>query len=274
MKIKLTTTIFFLGLSAITLAQKPDKTIARITYNFTHVRDTLKRDQPYTEKMILITGKNASVYTSLDRIGRDLDLPKAIPAPNTPFKPVTNVDLYFFFKDEKFYTREKLFTNYMIEENIPKLNWKITKDTASFSGIHCQKATTNFRGRTWTSWYAPELPFQSGPWKLNGLPGLIIEAYDSKKEVIFQLSEIDNLKNETENIYAKSFYFGTEVKADPDTKITTRAEFDKVMDLYKKDPKGFTAAATGTSVNSVFIGTSTRGVSHNVINSPIELPGK
>src|SRR5690606_30147036 len=74
-----------------------------------------------------------------------------------------------------------------------QIDWKLSKDTASFSGIKCKKATARFKGRNWIAWYAPELPFQSGPWKLNGLPGLIIEAYDDKNEVKFQFAGIENI---------------------------------------------------------------------------------
>ena len=43
----------------------------------------------------------------------------------------------------------------------------------------CKKATTKFRGRTWTAWYSLDLPFNDGPWKLHGLPGLILSANDA-----------------------------------------------------------------------------------------------
>jgi GLPGLI family protein len=258
-------------------AQKPDKVLARVSYAFTHTRDTTQRSNPYTETMLLVIGKNASVYTSFDKINRDLDLPIA----NTeairkaPFKPVTVIDHFFFVKENKFYTRQSLFTNYIISEETPKIVWKIAKDTANLSGISCRKATTYYKGRNWTAWFAPALPFQSGPWKLNGLPGLIIEAYDEKKEVKFEIIRFSNLKENDDPVeYKRSFYFSDEVKFPSDVKATTRVEFDKLMSAFNKDPKGFVAAAAGTSVANIRVGGSITGESHKVINNPIELPEK
>jgi GLPGLI family protein len=70
-------------------------------------------------------------------------------------------------------------TNYKYTETQEKPQWKIEKITKEILGYKCQKAIANFRGRTWIAWYAPDIPIQDGPWKLWGLPGIILEAKDS-----------------------------------------------------------------------------------------------
>jgi len=279
----LLTICFAILICSISFAQKPDKVLARVKYSFIHVRDTSQKNNPYTENMLLVIGKNASVFTSLDRLERELDLPKAKRAPGTPFKPINPVDIYFFAKENKLISRERFMNAYyLIDEPAQQINWKITKDTISFNGIRCKKAITTFKGRNWIAWYAPELPFQSGPWKLNGLPGLIIQANDEKNEVQFLFSGLDNLKKENLNAaqlelakeHEKSFFFNNEIALQKDAKATTRVEFDKIMDLFKKDPKGFIAAESGVPRANVLIGGSTTGVSHSTINNPIELPEK
>jgi len=85
------------------------------------------------------------------------------------------------------HNKEKNFFTY---EKLPKLKWELLPETKVFKNITCFLAKTNFRGRVYYAWYAPEIPVLYGPWKLYGLPGLIIEAYDEKKEVIFQFSKI------------------------------------------------------------------------------------
>lgn len=271
---KILTTFIVLYLASAAYAQKEDNVLARVSYSFTHVRDTMQRNDPYTENMLLIIGKNASIYTSMDRIKRDLNLEKR--ASGAPFKPVTLIDYFYFAQENEFYTREKIITQYLAKETAPTINWKISKDTANFSGLHCQKATTYFKGRNWTAWFAPNLPFHSGPWKLNGLPGLIVEAYDDKGEVKFQFAGIDNLNKENtstgQQLLADNFYFGPVIKFLPDAKLTTKAELDKLRETRDKDPIGFAKAQTPGDGRTVVTGFSMTGVSHNIINNPIELP--
>lgn len=270
------TTLFAITISTLSFAQNTDKVLARVSYNFTHTRDTLQRNNPYTENMLLIIGKNASVYTSYDRILRQLNLDK--PSSTAPFKPVTLIDYFYFAKENEFYVREKIITEYLAKEVAPKINWKITKDTVSFSGVHCQKATTSFKGRNWIAWFAPDLPFQSGPWKLNGLPGLIVEAYDDKGEVKFQFAGIDNLDKQTitaeQQALASHFYFGPTIKFPTDAKLTTKADLDKLKATRDRDPVGFAKASMPNDGRVIKMGVSMTGVSHNVINNPIELPEK
>jgi len=196
-----------------------------------------------------------------------------------------------------------LFNNYLVEEEAPKINWKISKDTASFSGVHCQKATAYFKGRNWIAWYAPDMPFQSGPWKLNGLPGLIIEAYDEKKDVQFQFAGIDKVEPTTVTatvddkpvttmasgatvkimgMDTETFYLGSEIKLPTDAIKTTRKELDKLKEARDKDPQGFMQAQlAGSGIQgTVKMNTQMRpatggtAITKFVVNNPIELPEK
>lgn len=274
-------TAIFLSASA----QEADKALARVRYTFTHVRDTTQRDKPKVENMLLVTGKNASVYTSYDKLNQALKMQQQIQEQiknqtgNGNMKieiksemktQPTQEDYFFFASEHKMITKERLFNNYLVEEPAATIDWKILNDTMSFSGIPCQKATTRFKGRNWIAWFATEIPFQSGPWKLNGLPGLIITAYDDKKDVKFEFAGLENVKEadaaansegdvkiaapnggvgsvKIVGIDVSTSYLGPEIKLPADAIKTTRKELDKLKAARDKDPQGFMQAQMAAS---------------------------
>lgn len=64
-------------------------------------------------------------------------------------------------------------------EPLDEIQWEIGDSTKTVLGYECSMATTDYHGRHWTAWFTPEIPLQEGPWKLTGLPGLILEASES-----------------------------------------------------------------------------------------------
>lgn len=79
-------------------------------------------------------------------------------------------------------------------------NWKIEKDSKKIGKFECKKATSNFRGRNYIAWFTTEVPLPFGPWKLNGLPGLILEAYDTNKNVYWYFKSVEYPSTTKENI--------------------------------------------------------------------------
>ena len=62
----------------------------------------------------------------------------------------------------------------------PQLKWTFGEGEKEVCGYSCQQARTRYGGRDWTVWYTPGIPAAFGPWKLGGLPGLILEAEDAE----------------------------------------------------------------------------------------------
>lgn len=108
--------------------------------------------------------------------------------------------VYNSFKDSILVLNEPLLErNYTVIDKKPNLKWQIHDEFKTIEGIRCQKAQGYFRGRNYIAWFSESIPIPSGPWKLGGLPGLIIEAYDTNKEVNFLFkSYIKNSKKEEE----------------------------------------------------------------------------
>lgn len=81
--------------------------------------------------------------------------------------------------------------NIYVKEKRPNINWKFEKETKKIGKYTCQKVTAPFRGREYTVWYTTEIPIPYGPWKFNGLPGLVLEAYDSEYKIYFYFKNIE-----------------------------------------------------------------------------------
>ncbi|MES2653443.1 MAG: GLPGLI family protein [Bacteroidota bacterium] len=267
-------------------SQKPDPILARVRYTYTDKKDTLKNGKTRSENMLLFIGKNASLYSSYDKIRHEVSeeqkfrakmankassgQPTAFIIDDSNSKWMTTTTYLYFVKENKFFTKENIsLQSYLLEENAPEIKWKITKDTLSFSGLACQKATTSFEGKSWTAWFAPSVPFQGGPWKLNSLPGLIVEAYDENKNIYFQFAGIENAKdgdNVREHDVTKrptaepgdynpidqligrdvgNAFFENIIKLPVGSVRITKQQLDKLKEAFKKDPRGFVRAQSG-----------------------------
>lgn len=56
------------------------------------------------------------------------------------------------------------------------IKWTLSDDTLTVGGYLCKTATCQLHGRKWTVRYSEDIPTSAGPWKLCGLPGLILKA--------------------------------------------------------------------------------------------------
>ncbi|GAB0157165.1 hypothetical protein CHRYSEOSP005_24350 [Chryseobacterium sp. Alg-005] len=127
-----------------------------------------------------------------------------------------------------------------------KMNWTISQETKNVQGYTLQKATTTFGGRNWTAWFSKDIPFNEGPFKFRGLPGLIFEIQDSENNFIYRL--IKSLK--LPDVYPTDDFlesnFGT--KAIP---VTEKQKKKLLMEFYN-DPFAFERAnfsKTNTNLN-------------------------
>ena len=89
---------------------------------------------------------------------------------------------------------------YETHEPMAKIDWTLTEDTLTISGLPCHRATGKLYGKQWTAWYTEEMPSSAGPWKLRGLPGLIVKAEDSEGIHCFMLYGTKNEVRDISNI--------------------------------------------------------------------------
>jgi hypothetical protein len=78
---------------------------------------------------------------------------------------------------------------FSIDDDWKTIDWKVFKNKKKIAGYNCQKAVGYFRGREYTVWFTEEIKNHYGPWKLFGLPGLIVKASD--KDNVFNVEMIN-----------------------------------------------------------------------------------
>ena len=99
-------------------------------------------------------------------------------------------------KDKTLHTQETVDSEtYLIFETLPDISWDISfQDQDTILGQLCNKAVGEFRGRRYIAWFAPDIAVSYGPWKLQGLPGLILKIKDAANKVDFLAISL-NLEN-------------------------------------------------------------------------------
>lgn len=249
-------------------AQKPVPVIAIANYRFSQILDTTSPSNIYTEDMVLYIGNNACSYQSSKKTNRDTtQLGQAQSAAGSVSINAQNEGsktVYFFYPlEQKCFQKETMYMyNYLFQIDYPRIQWKISNDTMSISGLRCQKAIGSWKGRIYTVWFCPDLPLSYGPWKLNGLPGLILEAFDAKKEIKFEFLGFQTNKNRNKTI---------QFPKDNLVKVNQR-EFARLHQLFMDDPKAYLESIYGpTLMNSVKISPTFTG--EKPPKNPIELDG-
>jgi len=203
--------LLFVPFTLNTFAQEiqlVDTTKWLCTYNYDLQQDSTTRQSVRNVQMYLQIGSHLSKYQSLIKYIGDsmlyhikgaelstyanLIAKSAISAmPNMManyniFKnyPERGLMIFTDYDDHKFYKVEQPM----------RIDWRldVQKDTIIL-GYTCQKAYTTYCGRDYIAWYSPQIPLADGPYKFNGLPGLILKISDTKNHHCFTLTSFKKL---------------------------------------------------------------------------------
>jgi len=197
-----------LGVDSLVL----DKVNYRITYTGKAVNDTTTSPYVYTQaEMRLDIGSKVCYFYNQSNVrvreqvkamimsGGGIDMAKVQPVKCMTWQYIKN-----YPKVGKSYFQEIAgSTNCLCEEDVEVPEWQLIADsTATIIGYECRLAKTDFKGRTWYAWYTDDIPMNEGPWKLCGLPGLILRAYDAQKQYIFEGIGLENIKGKEDMKFA------------------------------------------------------------------------
>lgn len=236
--------VFLIATAVFANAQDSKETANRFFYelNFKPKKDSAKIDKVIT---ILDITKEKSIYQDYTMFAQDSIIKKEVEEMQ---KAGTWKDLSKLIKWPKFtYKIFKTYPNmeeryvdrisrnlFSYNENI-KLAWKILPEKQKISIYNTQKATIEYGGRTWIAWFTTELPFQDGPYKFYGLPGLIVKIEDLEKNYSWTLSGNRVIENYDELSYADKINAQMGMMNNNITP-TTKEKFQKSYNSYKADP--------------------------------------
>jgi GLPGLI family protein len=227
-----------------------DPVLIDVKYEFIHVKDFDNPNKQFKQEFILSVGKVSSRYIStrlydsfelseqkLNEVSEIQNSGNLIVVTGYPGLTVNNNGALVKEEILKYSNKNKLivygqlgFKDFTYSTDIPKINWIIKSETKLLGDITCQKAVGVYAERTYTAWFAPSIPLNDGPWKLSGLPGLILEAYDSKKEVMFLFKELSKTNDPTDKIFSY-------VKSIDDIPTSFKA-YSRLKAAFETDPIG------------------------------------
>ncbi|AZA81334.1 GLPGLI family protein [Chryseobacterium lactis] len=237
--------IFLITLFAFANAQETKETANRFFYELTFKpkKDSAKLDKVIT--ILDITDKNRSIYQDYTIIAQDSimkiemeaikksgmmkDFSKSLKTPKISariYKTYPEMKVQYVDKIANGFTP----TNIGYTENL-KFNWNILADKQKIGEYNAQKATTDFGGRKWTAWFTTDIPFQDGPYKFYGLPGLIVKIEDADKNYSWVLQG-----NKKVNDYTELSYIENQMKMSVKVNDLSREKFEKTFSDFKKDP--------------------------------------
>ncbi|BAP32024.1 uncharacterized protein CHSO_2987 [Chryseobacterium sp. StRB126] len=220
--------------------------INRFFYDYKYILDSTNKADVKSDIMLLDIDKNGSKYYSREKYVSDstikADIAKQMKGgfegslnikknmkPGTIFTTVIKK-----YPEYSISFSEKIGnTTYKIAED-QKPEWKILPEKEKIGEYNTQKAITNYGGRSWTAWFSTDIPFQDGPYKFYGLPGLIIKIEDKTGSHIMTL--IGNKK--TEILSAEDTQIpGLTVNGLGDKEIeVSKKQFKKAFKDYLTDP--------------------------------------
>lgn len=216
-----------------------DTLVFTVQYDLSIVGDATHPDNLTKETMMLRVGKNVSEYYSYTSFITDSVLRTDIQSGASQQVINEHLQQYGFgvisHRIYKHYPKGRLtlfdriaIDNFEVEEPMPEMDWTIHPDTATICGYRCQKATACLYGREYEAWFTSEIARSDGPWKLHGLPGLILKTEDSQKHYRFIATGIEQSRT-------------TSLIGVPETsrRKVSRRELNKLHERFNADPQGY-----------------------------------
>lgn len=236
------------------ISKANDTTILTCKYRFAWQLDSTKASRKIDDIMLLsIKNKSSLYYSYLRQLGRRnlekisaereksstdgiINLGDMADLVASTFQDKESEVIEINYETNKIEVKDKLaaMKPWMYKDSLSIPVWQLQSSTDTILGLSCQAATTFYKGRNYTAWFAPSIPYPMGPWFLNGLPGLILKAEDEKKEITFECIELNVPAD-----YVATF------KAFDNPKEITEKKYKELKALFVRDYYTFASEIEG-----------------------------
>lgn len=257
--------IFFISISNFLFSQSDSfNSEYEVIYNLRILSDTLQPENATQENISLLIKGNKSLFKSTKKAIRDsvamsigkksfgnpvdgkviLDMRNV---PNVNFKSEV------FLDDGKQTVYKELLKNKFAYPLDDKIVWKIEDETKTIATYLCKKATGTYKDRNYIAWFSEKVTIPDGPYVFKGLPGLIMEVYDTKNYVNFSM------------VSFKKVIKPIVLIKDPIN--TDYLTFYKARENYLNNPSGTFTSQTGISLkpaNASRINTNSKRVNNYI----------
>lgn len=86
-----------------------------------------------------------------------------------------NVYFYDYERSKLFQQKMIVGSNFMVEDSIPQIKWRITNESREIAGFNCRKAVGVIMDSVYAfAFYTDEIVVPGGPCTISGLPGMIM----------------------------------------------------------------------------------------------------
>ena len=151
------------------------------------------------------------------------------------------------YPDGKTTVRDAIIPNiYETQDQRKQINWVLSDDTLTIGGYLCKTATCRLHGRKWIVRYCEDISTTAGPWKLIGLPGLIVQAETDDGIHRFMLANVQGIVSP---IYYEHNAITTKV---PEEKLISMRKEIFGHQLYPKNPTYYIKDRSNMNADETF----------------------
>ncbi len=167
--------LFIIALLSLSLTKAQNRhLVVEIFYDYTLNNSS----SPYSVNSLLTFNNDESIYeidhtkSFIDSISQENKTEEIV------FGLTSNNNTFVykdFLKNKMTYTNSLQFKDFHIGDSLNIMNWELHDKKKEILGYTCTEATTLYGGRLYIAYFTDEIPISNGPWRFNGLPGVILD---------------------------------------------------------------------------------------------------